>query len=69
MQKSAHACSACSRNCSSVSAELRGETPMMRYSLRQQAGRVQVEQAGQQLALGQVAGRAEQHDDVVIRAG
>jgi len=35
--------------------------------LRQQPGRVQVEQAGQQLALGQVAGGAEQHDDVVVR--
>src|SRR6266699_6368389 len=34
--------------------------------LRQQPGRVQVEQAGQQLAPGQVAGRAEQHDDVVV---
>src|SRR5579875_342443 len=35
----------------------------------QQAGLGQVEQAGQQLAPGQVAGRAEQHDDVVVGAG
>src|SRR5207245_6136581 len=32
MQKSVHACSACSRNCSVVSAALCGETPMIRYS-------------------------------------
>src|ERR1700691_334929 len=32
MQKSAQACSACSRNCSSVSANDLGEAPMMRYS-------------------------------------
>jgi len=32
----------------------------------QQLGRVQVEQPGQQLAPGQVAGGAEQHDDVIL---
>ncbi len=32
MQKSAHACSACSLNCSSVSANFCGEAPMIRYS-------------------------------------
>ena len=35
--------------------------------LGQQARHVQVEPPGQQLALGQVAGRAEQHDDVIVR--
>src|SRR5271169_2969626 len=32
MQKSVHACAACARNCSSVSANFGGEAPMMRYS-------------------------------------
>ena len=32
MQKSLHACSVCSRNCSSVSAYCAGAAPMMRYS-------------------------------------
>jgi len=35
---------------------------------REQPGRVQVEQPGKQLAPGQVAGRAEQHQDVIVRS-
>jgi hypothetical protein len=67
MQKSEHACSVCSRNCSVVIALAGGAEPMTRT--RAAAARPRAGGTGrQQLALGQIAGRAEQHDDMVIRS-